>query len=81
MAFQTTKGYTIRQLSFDEVKNLEKGDKVVICTCFDPPRKMVLEDATVVRPMFWNSDADEPDWEVETTNGFVDPHSFYEVFK
>lgn len=81
MAFQTTKGYTIRQLSFDEVKNLEKGDKVVICICFEPPRKMILEDATVVRPMFWNSDADEPDWGVETTNGFFGPHSFYEVFK
>ena len=25
----------------------------------------------------WNSDADEPDWEVETTNGWSDMYSFY----
>lgn len=81
MTFQTETGYTIRQLTFEEVKFLEKGDKVVICICFDPSEKMVLVDATVVRPLFWNSDADEPGWEVETTNGFVDPYSFYEVFK
>ena len=43
------------------------------------PKKATFITATVIRPMFWNSDADEPDWEVETDNGFVDIYSIYEV--
>ena len=78
--FQTnTHGF--RKLSFSEIKELEAGDKIVICTCWNPPKEARFDEATVVRPLFWNSDADEPDWEVETTNGFVDVHSIYEVTK
>ena len=40
---------------------------------------MEFINATVVRPMFWNSDADEPDWEIETDKCFTDIYSIYEV--
>lgn len=60
-----------RQLSYKEVSQLKKGDKIAIGI----GDRFV--SATVVRPMFWNSDADEPDWEVETDNGFVDVYSIY----
>lgn len=76
--FQTyTHGF--RRLDYSEVKELKAGDKIVICTFWNPPEKAIFEDAEVVRPMFWNSDADEPGYEVETTNGFVDIYSIYEV--
>lgn len=71
--------YGFRQMSHSEVKELEVGDKIAICIKWDPPRVAEFIPATVVRPMFWNSDADEPDWEVETNNGFVDVYSIYEV--
>jgi len=31
----------------------------------------------VTQAPFWNADADEPDWEVVTTNGFCDRDSIY----
>ena len=31
----------------------------------------------VLNKPIWNSDADEPDWEVETTNGWIDMYSLY----
>ena len=31
----------------------------------------------VTRKAFYNFDADEPDWEVETSNGFADVSSIY----
>lgn len=71
--------YGFRQMSRSEVKELETGDEIAICIKWDPPRVAEFMPAKVVRPMFWNSDADEPDWEVETDNGFVDVYSIYEV--
>ena len=62
----------------DEVKKLKVGDKIAIGIKNGEEKEYV--DATVVRPMFWNSDADEPDWEVETTNGFVDIYSIYQRY-
>lgn len=74
-----TNTYGFRRMEFSEIKQLEIGDKIAICFYDKFPNKMKFIDATVVRSMFWNSDADEPDWEVETTNGFVDIYSIYEV--
>lgn len=79
--FITETGVEFCQLSFREVEQLEAGEKIVILTCFDPPRKMEFCNAEVVRPLFWNSDADEPGYEVETTNGFVDVNSIYRVIE
>ena len=74
-----TNNHTFRQMEYSEIKQLEAGEKIAICINNDIPRKMEFVTATVISPMFWNSDADEPDWEVETTNGFVDVYSIYDV--
>ena len=74
-----TNTHSFRRLEFSEIKQLEVGDKIAICVYMDLPNNAKFIEATVVRPMFWNSDADEPDWEVETNNGFVDVYSIYEV--
>lgn len=74
-----TNNYSLRQMEYSEIKELEIGDKVAICISNNFPDKMEFVSATVARPLFWNSDADEPDWEIETTNGFVDIYSIYEM--
>lgn len=74
-----TNTHSFRRMEFSEIKELEVGDKIAICVYMDIPNKAKFVDATVVQSLFWNSDADEPDWEVETTNGFVDIYSIYEV--
>lgn len=73
-----TNTYAFRRMEFTEIKELEVGDKIYIGIT-DIPNKMEFMSATVVQPLFWNYDADEPDWEVETTNGYVDVYSIYEV--
>ena len=73
-----TNTHSFRQMEFTEIKELEVGDKIYIGIA-DIPNKVEFVKATVVQPLFWNSDADEPDWEVETTNGFVDIYSIYEA--
>lgn len=73
-----TNTHVFKQMEFNEIKELEAGDKIRI-GIMDIPNKAEFVSATVVTPLFWNSDADEPDWEVETTNGFVDIYSIYEV--
>ena len=74
-----TNTHGFRQMSYSEIKQLEVGDEIAICINWDPPRVAEFIPAKVVRPLFWNSDADEPDWEVETNNGFADVYSIYEV--
>lgn len=74
-----TDTYSFRRMEFPEIKELQVGDKIAICLYAKSSRKIEFVNATVIRPLFWNSDADEPDWEVETDNGFVDIYSIYEV--
>jgi hypothetical protein len=74
-----TDEYGFRQMEYTEVKELEVGDKVAVCVCMDIPRKVEFVDAVVIAPMFWNSNADEPCYEVETDIGFVEIHDIYEV--
>ncbi len=76
--FQTST-FRFYQMDFNEIKELEVGDKIAICIKMDLPHKVEFIKATVVRPLFWNSDADEPDWEIETNNGFVDTDSIYGI--
>lgn len=73
-----TDKHGFKQMDFDKVKQLQIGDKVAICVC-DHPKKVEFIITTVVQPMFWNSDADEPDWEVETEECYTDINSIYEV--
>jgi hypothetical protein len=76
--FYTDK-YGFRQMEYPEVKELEVGDKIAVCVYMELPKKIEFVDAVVVTPMFWNSNADEKGWEVETDIGFVDIHDIYEV--
>ena len=73
-----TNTHGFRRMEFNEIKELEVGDKVCI-GIEDIPNKMEFISAEVIQPLFWNSDADEPDWEVETNVCFVDIYSIYEV--
>lgn len=67
------------KMEFEEVKALEVGDEIAICLKLNPPEKVEFIGAKVTRPLFWNNDADEPGWELETNNGFVDPDSVWGV--
>lgn len=78
MKFYTNQ-YSFRQMEYSEIKELEIGEKIAICINNNPQNKMEFIDTTVVRPMFWNNDADKPRWVVETTNGLVDIYSIYEI--
>lgn len=63
----------IREITHKEFVNLQTGDTVFV-KC-----GRHTYQSTIVRPPFWHSDADEPDWEVETRNGFFDEYSLYVV--
>ena len=68
-------------LSFEEAKALEVGDTVLVGVNFSHMGFRVYYEATVITPLFWNSDADEPDWEVETSHCFADVYSLYKKIK
>lgn len=69
-----------RKLSFEEVKDLESGDKTVICTLWDPPKKAQFDDVTVVTPLQLIHSTDEPMWMMETNKGIIEfKDQFYEV--
>lgn len=74
-----TNTHSFRRMEYGEIRELEVGDSVTICVYSDIPNKMEFVNATVITPLFWNSDSDSPCWELETTNGFVDTYSIYEV--
>lgn len=74
-----TNTHSFRRMEYSEIKELEVGDKIYIGILDFYNNKINFTKATVIRPMFWNSDSDEPDWEVETDNGFVDIYTIYEV--
>lgn len=63
----------MERLTFEEFNNLKKDD-VVFVKIHD-----TLVKSFVLNKPFWNSDADEPDWEVETSNGFCDICSLYKL--
>lgn len=75
-----TNTHCFRRMEFTEIKELEIGD-VIYIGILDIPNKIEFVKATVVQPLFWNSDADEPDWELETDNCFTDIYSIYEIVK
>ena len=74
-----TNTHGFRQMEYSEVKELEVGDKIAVCAYMDIPKKIEFVNAVVVTPMFWNCNADEKGWEVETNIGFLDIYSIYEV--
>ena len=62
-------------VSMAEAKKLKKGD--IIFIGLRNGTSLTYQKAVVLSPLFWNSDSDEPDYELETTNGFVDINSIY----
>lgn len=63
----------MRMLTLTEFHNLKKGDKVFV-RIYD-----TLAESEVMNEPFYNSDTDEPDWEVETSNGFCYIYSLYKI--
>ena len=61
----------IRRIDYDEFLNLKNGDVVYVVI------SSVAYKSKVIGVPFYNADADEPDWEVETDNGFCDAYSLY----
>lgn len=61
----------LRSIKPQEFMNLKKGNIV-----YSKVGKHTFQHK-ITRETFWNSDADEPDYEVETTNGFYDIYSLY----
>lgn len=53
------------------IHNLKVGDKVLLRV----GDKFYKSEVT--REAFWNSDSDEPCWEIETTNGSADEYSVW----
>jgi hypothetical protein len=68
-----------KRMDFKEIQNLKVGDKVAICLYCDSDLNVEFVNAMVVRPLYWNNDCDEPDWELETTNGFTDIYSVWKI--
>lgn len=62
---------SLRRITHREFENLKSGDAVFIKFGDN------MYQAEVLGKPFYNSDADEPDWEVETDNGFCDEASLY----
>ncbi len=63
----------MERLTLTEFINLKKDD-IVFVQFHD-----TLIKSTILNKPFWNSDADEPDYEVETSNGFCDIYSLYKL--
>ena len=59
----------LRRITHEEFENLKPGDAVLIKFGY------ALYQAEVLGKPFYNCDAGEPDWEVETDNGFCDEGS------
>ena len=63
----------LKRISHEEFQNLQIGDTIFV-KCGDK-----IYESKIITPPFYNIDADEPDWEIETTNGFCDEYSLYKL--
>lgn len=63
----------MERMSYDEFMSLKKGDKLFVRINDE------FIKSEVIHAPFWNSDADTPEWEVETSNGFCDIYSLYKL--
>lgn len=61
----------LRRATERDFMSLTNDDSVYldVCGC--------LYQSKVIGEPFWNSDADEPGWEIETDNGYADMYSIY----
>ena len=63
----------MRMLTLIEFHALKKGDKAFVRI-----HDTFVESEVINKP-FYYSDADETNWEVETSNGFCDMYSLYNI--
>lgn len=61
----------VRKITHEEFINLRVGDIVFVDYCGHAYK------SKIIRSTFCNYDSDEPDFEVETTNGFCDKQSLF----
>ena len=70
----------------NQIKKENNYGKTTISFCFNGRSKETqkrrhyfyrIKERNFSDILFWNSDSDEPDYELETTNGFVDINSIY----
>ncbi|MBQ7818572.1 MAG: hypothetical protein IJ341_02625 [Bacteroidales bacterium] len=62
-----------QRLTVIEVDDLKENDTVFVRIGDE------MYESKVIRPLFLNTDSDEQEWEVETTNGFSDVDSLYKL--
>lgn len=63
----------LREITHKEFHNLKAGNIVYVNINGQTVKSKVVNEP------FYNADADDPDWEVETTNGFCDEYSLWVV--
>ncbi len=74
----TKTGKSFRNLEYSEAKNLEVGEKVLISLWTNEEHtKLELISSVVTKAAYYNADCDEPDWEIETSNGAVDLYGLW----
>lgn len=61
----------LEKITHEEFMNLEVGDVVFVDCCGHAYK------SKIIRSTFYNYDSDEPDFEVETTNGFCDEQGLF----
>lgn len=66
-----------RPVSMAEAKKIKTGDIIFIGLRNGSSSGLTYQKAVALSSLFWNSDSNEPDYELETTNGFVDINSIY----
>ena len=66
-----------KQIEPSEAFKLKVGD--IIAIGIRAGDKIKLIPAKVTREAFYNADADEPDYDIETNNGFSDLYSLYKI--
>lgn len=63
--------HDIKRIDWKDFLNLKEGNVVYVMIGSH------VYDSIVIGNPFYNVDADEPDWEVATNNGFCDAYSLY----
>lgn len=61
----------IKRIDWKDFLELKENDVVYVVVGNQVYKSVVVGNT------FYNADADEPDWEVQTNNGFCDAYSLY----
>lgn len=61
----------MERISYTDCFTLKPGETIYIMCGYKYLKSIVK------RPPFWNNDANIPEWEIETNNGYTDLYSVY----